>query len=243
MIDLIDFINEAKEDVKLPYTFDLYNEGPKNKNYWMGKKFIYNTFFDLEDNHKEHYSQDILLPLSADKLYYKEKPTASSTDNWTKIPEIETHMSAGAWYSDKWVEYNYKQYQRDWNDWFAMIKPYMKGKISVTINKSNEVDIVEWAKLEISVNDKKFNQDIADKIKEMTDPQLLKDWKDKADKEEQARLERLQKEQEKRQREEEARQKRVEAYNKWWNSLTPEQQKAEITYRAMGYGQGRYMGD
>ena len=46
--ECITAINESKEPIKLPYTFDIYNEGPKNKDYKITKSNIYKIFFSID---------------------------------------------------------------------------------------------------------------------------------------------------------------------------------------------------
>lgn len=234
---LSEYIMEAQ--IKLPYNFDIYNEGAKNVKFKITKKNIYKLYFKLEDWVEEKdkdnpnlihaiqrgkdYDQFIKLPLPATAVTYKEFPTKSSTNNWTKIPEIATYMYAGAWYSDKFVEYNYNKYNHDWDKWLTYLKPFMKGKISATLKESDEKDDV----LEIVINDKKFNEERETKIKELSNPDLLKKWADEADAKEKAEIE-------KRKKEEEEKEKKQKAWDKWWNSLSDDERLSW----SMGYGRG-----
>ena len=98
-------INESKDPIKLPYTFDVYNEGPKNKDYKIAKANIYKIFFNIEkqefekeDGEKvvkfvDHYDQMICLPLPADKITYKTYPTKENTKDWTEIPSYRKIIS------------------------------------------------------------------------------------------------------------------------------------------------------
>ena len=229
--------NYKEEKIDLPHTFDIYNSGTKNVNHKITKWVIRNKFHSACNSKNENYSQMIRLPLSADNIVYKYFPSKANTDNFTKIPEIY----AGAWYSDKYVEYNYRKYTEDWNKWFEMIKPYMKGKISVTMQESNELEY-KWKVLEFIVNDSKFNKDREDKIKELTDPNRLKEWAEEADKKEKEKQRQIAAEEEKKR-------KKQEEWDKWWNSLTPEQQEQQKKRweidRLYGYDKpsGSYVGD
>ena len=231
-------IGEGKDIIKLPYTFDIYNEGPKNKDYKITKSNIYKIFFSIgkeEQTEKDgekivkfvnSYNQMIRLPLPADKITYKKFPNKENTKDWTEIPEIQEYTWAGAWYSHKFVEYNYDKYNKDWNDWFKMIKPFMKGKISVTvIDAGNNV-------LEFKLNNEQFNKERDEKIKDLKDIKHLEEWSKEADAKEKTEIE-------KRKKDEEEKQKAAKAWDKWWNSLTDHEQLAW----SMGYGQGKYQGD
>lgn len=238
-------INEGKDPIKLPYTFDIYNEGSKNVDYKITKSTIYKIFFSIDKNEEfdekdgkkvvkfvDNHSQMIRLPLPANDITYKEYPNKDNTKNWTEIPEISSETSAGAWYSDKYVEYNYKKYNEDWNRWFKSLKPYMKGKISVTISDSGDKDSIGWNILEIKVNDDHFNKEREEKIKELQNPAHLKEWAEEADAKEKAEI--------KRREEEEARKKKAqEEWEKWWSSLS-DNEKLSWT---MGYGRNKYQGD
>ena len=238
-------INEGKDPIKLPYTFDIYNEGPKNKDYKITKSNIYKIFFSIgkseefnkEDGTKvvkfaESHSQMIRLPLPADRITYKEVPNKENTKNWTVVPEIREYTWAGAWYSDKFVEYNYNRYNRDWNDWFKMIKPFMKGKLSVTLSETGEKDHIDWKILGITVNNEQFNKEREEKIKELKDPKHLEEWAQEADAKEKAEIK-------KREEEEAKKKKAAEEWKKWWDSLSD----GEKLSWSMGYGQGKYQGD
>lgn len=223
-------INEAKEPIKLPYTFDIYNEGAKNVNYKITKSTIYKIFFNIGKS--ENYSQMIKLPLPGDKITYKEFPNKENTKDWTVVPEISEYALAGAWYSDKFKEYNYNKYNKDWNDWFAMVKPYMKGKLSVTLSETDDKDSSKFKILELQVNNEQFNKERAEKIKELKDPKNLETWAQEADAKEKAEIK-------KRETDEANKKKASEEWNKWWNSLSDD----EKTSWSMGYGRNKYQGD
>lgn len=239
-------INEANEPIKLPYTFDIYNEGPKNKDYKITKANIYKIFFSIgkeefeeTDGEKvvkfvDSYNQMIRLPLPADKISYKVFPSKENTKNWTEIPELQEYTWAGAWYSSKFVEYNYQKYNKDWNEWFKMIKPYMRGKISVTVKQDDTSNDSKDKHLIFVINDDRFNKEREEKIKELKDPKHLKEWAEEAVSKEKAEIE-------KRKRDEEEKQKSSEEWNKWWNSLSDDE---KLSW-SMGYGKGsgNYTGD
>ena len=238
-------INEDFSPIKLPYTFDIYNEGPKNKDYKITKSNIYKIFFGIDRTEDfvdkygnkgikfiDSHSQMIMLPLPASEITYKTIPTKESTDNWTKIPEIVDYTWAGAWYSSKFVEYNYNRYNSDWNRWFKMIKPYMHGKISVTVTDEQAKSKYGYKTLIFTINDDKFNKEREDKLKEMKNPNNLQKWAEEADAKEKAEIK-------KREEEERERKEAEEKWNKWWNSLSD----AERLSWTMGYGRGRYEGD
>ena len=243
----INAINESSQPIKLPYTFDIYNEGPKNKDYKITKSNIYKIFFSIDKSEEfnqedgttvvkfvDKHEQMIKLPLPADKITYKEYPTKKSTDNWTKIPEVQDYMYAGAWYSNKISEYNYSKYNEDWNTWFRMIKPYMRGKISVTVNEEKPKKENGDKVLVFTVNNDKFNQAREQKIQELKDVNNLKKWADEADSAEKAKIK-------KNQEDERERKEAEDRWNKWWNSLNDDERLAW----SMGYGRGSgtYTGD
>ena len=245
IINCLDLINEEKDQIKLPYIFDLYNEGPKNKDFKISKANIYKIFFsvgkseevDKEEGKKvvkfiENYSQMIRLPLPADKITYKEIPNKENTKNWTEIPEINEYMWAGAWYSNKFKEYNYTKHNEDWNEWFTMIKPFMKGKISVTIDETGENNKLDYKTLGIIVNNEQFNKEREEKIKELKDPKNLEKWSTEADEKEKTEI--------KKQQEDELNKKKAaDEWNKWWNSLSDSDKLAYT----MGYNQSKYQAD
>lgn len=226
-----DMILEAARKIRLPHTFDIYNSGPKNVSHKITKHNIYKIFFSIEDSAVEFvdkYAQMIKLPLAPDAIAYKEYPTKANTNNWTEVPEIVTHMYAGAWYSDKWVEYNYDNYNRDWDRWLNSLKPYMSGKVSVTLSDSNEKDGFGWKQLIINVNNDKFNKEREEKIKRLQDPANLQYYAEA----ERKRAEEIE-------RENAERIRKQKEFDDWWNSLSD----GEKLSWEMGYGQGRYMGD
>lgn len=239
-------INENKEIIKLPYTFDIYNEGPKNKDYRITKSTIYKIFFNIDKVEKtedetgitivkfiDNHSQMIKLPLPASEITYKVIPTKESTKNWTEIPEIQQYTYAGAWYSNKNVEYNYKRYNEDWNKWFNMIKPYMKGKISVTITEEKSNDGKSKI-LVFNINNDQFNKEREEKIKEMSNVDNLRSWAEDADSKEKAEI--------KKREEEETKRKEAEIeWKKWWDSLSDDER---LSY-TMGYNNksGNWTGD
>jgi hypothetical protein len=137
-------------------------------------------------------------------------------------------MYAGAWYSDKWVEYNYDNYNRDWDRWLNSLKPYMSGKVSVTLSDSNEKDGFGWKQLIINVNNDKFNKEREEKIKRLQDPANLQYYAEA----ERKRAEEIE-------RENAERIRKQKEFDDWWNSLSD----GEKLSWEMGYGQGRYMGD
>lgn len=229
---LSEYINEAIERrIKLPYTFDIYNSGSKNVNHKITKNNIYRIFFAIDDSSKDfmdNYDCMIKLPLAPNQITYKEHPTKSNTSDWTKVPEINEWTYAGAWYSDKWVEYNYNRYNRDWDAWLNSLKPYMSGKISVTLREDTERSWMGQRQLVVEVNNSKFNAERNEKIAKLKDPENLQTYAAEAKRRE-----------DEIKRKEEERRKAQEEHEKWWNSLSD----GERLSWSMGYGQGRYMGD
>jgi hypothetical protein len=231
MKTLTQYLTEAQQRIKLPHTFDIYNSGSKNVGHKITKHNIYKIFFSIDDSAIDFidtYSEFINLPLSAADITYKEQPTKSNTDNWTKVPEVNEHTYAGAYYSDKSVEYNYNQYNEDWDRWLNSLRPYMSGKVSVTLEEAPGRDKTGHKQLIIKVNNDKFNKDREDKINELKNPENLKKYAEEA-----KRRENEIKQQEKNRI---ARQSKFDA---WWNSLSDDEKKSW----SRGYGQNKYMGD
>lgn len=231
MKTLIQYINEAIVKIKLPHTFDIYNSGAKNVNHKITKYNIYKIFFNIDGdavNFIDTYSEFIKLPLAPNDITYIEQPTKSNTNNWESVPEVNEYTYAGAYYSDKSVEYNYDRYNSDWDRWLNSLRPYMSGKISVTIKEDKERSKTGHKQLIIIVNNDKFNKDRDDKIKELKNPDNLKRYAEDA-----------------KRRENEINQKEVDRkkaqneHDKWWNSLSDSEKECWIR----GYGQGKYMGD
>lgn len=244
-------LNEAQNDISLPYKFDIYNEGMKNKNFDISKKVIYGIWnklgeytntrpiyrygkeignYEEEKYHVEHtYSSDIILPLAADYIGYIEKPdkrnTKASTWNGRTADEKQAYNDA-------------------WEYWFKQLKPYMKGKVSVTIDENREyeghyeVRYRNKPDLLITINDPKFEADRQAKIKELTNPELLKEWKANHEAEETKAAEKRRKEWEEYQAE---KARKEEEHRKWWDSLS-DGEKAEWE-RGYGRGNGSWTGD
>ena len=167
MKTLAQYITEAKSKIKLPHTFDIYNSGAKNVNHKITKSNIYKIFFGIEDDGIEFidtYDEDIKLPLPASLISYTECPTKANTNNWTEVPEVNEYMYAGAYYSDKWVEYNYDRYNNDWDTWLNSLRPYMSGKVSVTLSEDSQRAKSGRKQLIITVNNPKFNKEREEKI-------------------------------------------------------------------------------
>lgn len=169
MKSLTTYISESKKT--LPYKFDIYNEGEKNKGFKITKRSIRNLYFDLEE---DKYDKFINLQLAPKDVTYVDMPTKSSTDNWTKVPELREYTKAGAWYSDKRIEYNFSRYNEDWNAWLTSLKPYMHGKIEAEMYAEDD-------KLYIRILDKKFQSDLEERKQQLNDVKSLQDWKKKAD--------------------------------------------------------------
>lgn len=216
MKNLQEYVVESIEGkIKLPYTFDIYNSGPRNLNHKMTKINIYKIYMDLDRN----YNGMIKLPLAPNDITYAERINKDNTDNWTKLPEIEDYMYAGGYYSEKRVEYNYNDYNRDWDKWLNSLKPYMSGKISVTIRQDNK----DKRDLVIEVNNAKFNKERKEKISNLKDLKNLEPYIE----EERKYNDRI------KQREIEDK-KAKEAHDRWWKSLSDDEQMSW----AMGYGKG-----
>ena len=69
-----------------------------------------------------------------------------------------------------------------------MIKPYMRGKISVTVNEEKPKKENGDKVLVFTVNNDKFNQSREQKIQELKDVNNLKKWADEADSAEKAKI-------------------------------------------------------
>ena len=226
-----EYITETQQRIKLPHTFDIYNSGAKNVNHKITKHNIYKIFFGIEDDGIEFmdtYDEDIKLPLPASLISYTECPTKANTNNWTEVPEVNEYMYAGAYYSDKWVEYNYDRYNNDWDTWLNSLRPYMSGKVSVTLSEDSQRAKGGRKQLIITVNNSKFNKEREEKINALKDPENLKKYADEAKRRE-----------DQIKQEEAERQTRRAKFEKWWDSLSDDEKKS---YR-MGYGTGKYMGD
>lgn len=265
MKSLQEYIIESKDSkkIELPYTFDLYNSGSRNVDYKITKNTIYRMYFASEQypddelydkvtsgnlsaeiykvsSPKYNWAFMIKLPLPASEIRYKDFPTKSNTDNWTKLPDI-VDATYGPAFSEKASEtYNWSEYNYIWTKWLNMIKPYMHGKISVTMQKTNEKDEYGHIYVELHINDRKFNAERDDKIKELSDPSNLKKFADEATAKEKAELE-------KKEEEERKEREKQEKWDKWWNSLSAEEQERykynQMIQNTYGYGSGRYNGD
>ena len=240
MKNLYEYINEAytkgKKKITLPYTFDIYNEGDKNKDFKITKSNIYHIYFSLEDGVDRSLDSSIELPLAADDIQYAEPLDKETTKNWTAAPRIRTNMYAGAWYSDKKSEYNYNKYNEDWNTWLRSLKPWMKGKIEVTLLSKD-------SKLTIHVNDNDFNKKREEKIKELSDVDKIKKFGHDVDERENKRIKELEAERIKREEE-------IRKYNDFLNSMPEKERLAYLrqadydrNYLRHYHGPGRYTGD
>lgn len=232
MISLKEYITEKnQEKITLPYTFDLYNEGAKNKDFYITKRSIYFTYFKINNlSSVDKNGGFIKLPVVGDKIEYKEFPSKENTDNWTKVPEIHEYSYAGAFYSDKVVEYNKKKYDRDWEEWLRSLKPYMSGKISVTLYSEN-------GQLFMKVNDKKFNDDRKAKLDELNDISNVKKIGDEISKKEKEEMEKEAKRIEKIEQEK-------EEYKKFLNSMSEKERKEYLLNKAIkGSSDDNWTGD
>lgn len=222
----LQFALEVKGDIKLPYTFDIYNKGAKNVDYKLTKANIYKIYHAIPGYH----DPSIELPVAAHKLRYSEFPTKESTKNWTEIPKIYDYTSAEAFYTNYYKGMSKDKYDRLWREWFDSLAPYFKGKLSITFEEKHGK---HSDSIVVKVNNEKFNKDREEKLKEMKDIANLKKWADEADAKEKAAIEKARQEAEKRKKE-------AEEYNKWYNSLSDEEKLS----RAMGYGvSGKWTGD
>lgn len=207
MISLQNYIVETLKSVKLPYTFDIYNEGQKNKDYQITKANIYNTYFSIARDSGKTYNTMIELPLCAKEINYKECPNKDNTDNWSKVPEIRQWTYAGSWYSSKWREYNKEKYDKDWNTWLRSLKPYMKGKISVTIDETEDKH------LRITVNNEQFNKERKERIDELENVNNIKKLGEEITNKEKEEIEKIEKE-------EKEKQEQIKKYYDFLNSMS-----------------------
>lgn len=259
-----ELLNESLNDITLPYNFDIYNEGSKNANFDISKKVIFGIWnklgeytnirsiyrngkdignYEDEKYHIEHtYASEIILPLAADYIGYVEKPNQDNTKNWTIIPELRLYTTASTWSGRSPKEK--KDYNEAWEYWFRQLKPYMKGKVSATIDENREreghygVRYSNKQDLLITINDPKFEADRQAKIKELTNPELLKEWKANHEAEEARKEEQRRKEWEDHQKE---KARKEEEYRKWWDSLSDGEK--ESWSRGYGRGNGNWTGD
>ena len=219
-------IERGQVKIRLPHTFDIYNEGAKNKDFYITKSNIYHIFFNIDDiENKDKNMGFIKLPVIADKIAYKEFPTKENTSNWTKIPDICDYCYAGAFYSDKATEYSKKKYDQDWNEWLRSLKPYMTGKISVTMDS-------EDGQLFINVNNAKFNDDRKAKLDDLKDIKNLKKIGEEISKKEKEEMEKREAEIKKAEREK-------EEYEKFLNSMSDKEREEYFTNLAIKGTSGR----
>lgn len=247
---LKDYINECEflqfcedytgptRDLKLPHTFDVYNQGAKNRDFWITKKNIQRVFFGALTE-IDKVDQMIRVELPAEEINYYQAPNAKNTKNWTKVPAIRECALCGGWYPDLPDGYSYTQWNKDWTKYLTSLFKERRGKISVTIDEDKEDNWEGWTSLRLSVNDEQFNKDREEKIKELSDPKHLEEWKDAADKEEKRRIEAEKKAIEDRKKYAERQEKAKEEWNKWWDSLSDAEQDSYVR----GYGRGKYQGD
>lgn len=252
MKSLVEYINESQflgmyesyyrgkhGDLPLPYTFDVYNQGPKNTDFKITKMNIRRIFFGAEKE-GSNFEQMIRVPLPADEINYAKVPDAKNTDNWTKIPAIRQYGYCGGWYPDSYDGYSYSQWNKDWTKYLTSLFKNFRGKVSMTATEDkNGGGSPGYTRLVFSVNDDKFNQAREERIKELQDPKHLEEWKEAADQKEKKRIEDEKKAIEDRKKEAERQKQAKEKWNKWWDSLSDAEQESY----ARGYGRGKYQGD
>ncbi len=158
-------------EVELPYTFNIYNEGPKNKDHKITKSIFYKL--GRANNWKI-----VMCPKDADNIVYKKAPTVINTNNFKHAPELDDTIYLPLSF------YNIKEnvYEERWKDFIDTLKPYFKsGKVSVTIDKPKKTNTRYF--IELTVNDNGFNRERDEKIEELTSSKALnelkKEWDEK----------------------------------------------------------------
>lgn len=225
MKNLSEYITEAiGKEQSLPYTFDIYNEGPKNVNFKITKTNIKKAYFNIKGN----WEDSIACEVPGFACKYEEYPNKESTKNWTELPKVKSYMYNYAYSGKSRESNNWNAYNREWDAYLKMLKPYFKGKLSVTLDKLDNKYLV------LKVNHPEFQKERNERIKELEDKENLKTMKAEY---ESAENERKAKEEAERKAKEEAGKK----WDAYWKSLSDDERQAW----SMGYGRGSgsYTGD
>ena len=193
--------NEKKMWINLPYTFDIYNKGPKNKDFIFGIRTMQRLFHGAwhwetkvvddpkygtisKSTHEHYYEDEINCELPPDFIHYKDMlDPKDATKNFTKLPEIEHYVWAyGMYFSKPGERPSWNDMCESWREYFDMIFTQYKGKVSMTLCEDpNEAD-----HLLLKFADPKIRKEIDEKLKEMSDIKNIKnietEWNAKLDK-------------------------------------------------------------
>ena len=196
----IDTLNdkEKKQWIDLPYKVDIYNKGPKNKN------FIFSIRTMLSIVHRAEHWQTLLGSLEKDGYDYKhtneysfngtfrcqlppnaihfEGTDKSFTDNFKKNPKVISEVYNDTVYFNKRGEHpTWDEVCRGWQYYFEKVFNQFKGKVTFIVDRdpSNEEGLT------LKFADPKIQKEIEEKIKYLNDPERVKelkiDWDKKMD--------------------------------------------------------------
>lgn len=155
MKNIIAYIKESVPNSSDTVSFDIYNQGPKNKNF----EITINSFWHKMNNFKQHV---ILLPATARSLKYITSIDKESTKNFTTMPGVSKFVEADIRHNFRRTMYNWLAYE---------LSQYIKhGKISAELKEYDDKHV------ELVINDKQFNDERERKISEMEDTDKLKEW-------------------------------------------------------------------
>lgn len=184
---------EKKEWIDLPYTFDIYNKGPKNKGFILSIRTMRNIVNRAEhrqviiDNKEKGTYKDIVehnfngtfrCQLPPDAIHFVGTDD-NATDNFKKNPNIKTQVyNTTVYFSKPGETPSWEDMCKGWQYYFEMVFNQFKGKVTFIVDrdKYNEKGFI------LKFADPNIQNDIKEKIKYMKDPERVKELKIEWDK-------------------------------------------------------------
>ncbi len=176
MISLQKYLTESNNE---SFTFDIYNEGPKNTDFKITKNIL---MHEIQKYNIRMNGVCLYLPLSANQINWKkdfeddvqQRRLVNLSINTDDFRNFERQL-------EKNLTVNLREIHKDehFTEWLRSLKQYTKaGKISVTMEYDSDRSL--WV---ATVNDEKFNRERESKIKERTKAYqpIIKKLKDEYD--------------------------------------------------------------
>lgn len=192
--------SEEKEKwINLPYKVDIYNKGPKNKNFIFGIKTMLSIVnrathwetsidkvtksgYEYKYTYDNYFDGTFRCQLPPNAIHF-EGTNDKSTDNFKKNPKIISEVYNETLYFSKHGEGpSWNEICKGWQYYFEKVFNQFKGKVTFIVDRdpSNEEGLI------LKFADPKIQKEIEEKIKYLNDPERVKelkiDWDKKWDK-------------------------------------------------------------
>lgn len=188
----IDTMNEKekKQWIDFPYTVDIYNKGPKNKNFILSIKTMISIVrrathwqtvigdrekdgWDYKNTCEHYFNGNFRCQLPPDAIHF-DAWDDKATDNFKKNPSITTEVyNHTIWFSKPGESPSWNDICKGWRYYFEKVFNQFKGKVTFIIDR----DPNNKNGLTMKFADPKIQEEIDKKIKYLKDPERVKELK------------------------------------------------------------------